>query len=160
MDNKGFSLITLIVTIIIIILLSAIGGFYTHDTLDKAERMDVEEEMRNIEELVSIQKAKILAGQYEIPETYIATDSEIDEKYGELLGTDDIEEIKKVNNDSNISPNKKYHLMDGEAFEAVFNDGVSVRYVKREYLVNFEKKVIILNQGDKLYMVGKIRDDA
>ena len=159
MKEKGISLVSLIIPIIVIILLATIGGYYTIDTLNKNTRMDIEEELRNVEELVSVQRVNIQAGKYEVPADYIATDTQIDDRYSKLLSTDAIRIIKETNNNANISPVYKYHLMNQEDFDKEFKDDVNVRYVKREYLINYGKKVVVLNADGKLYIVGKIEED-
>lgn len=159
MKENGISLVSLIITIIVIILLTVIGGYYTIDTLNKNTRMDIEEELRNVEELVSVQRVNVQAGKYEVPSDYIATDAQVDEKYGGLLSTEAIRIIKETNNNANISPVYKYHLMNQTDFDKEFADDVNVRYVKREYLINYGKKVIVLNADGKIYIVGKIEDD-
>lgn len=159
MRENGISLVSLIVTIIIIIVLASIGGYYTIDVLNKNTRMDIEEELRNVEELVSVQRVNVQAEKYEVPTTYIATDDEIDSKYGDVLSSYLISIIKETNNNANISPVYKYHLMNQEDFDKEFENDVNVRYVKREYLINYGKKIIILNADGKLYMVGSIEEE-
>lgn len=159
MSEKGISLVALIVTIIIIIILATIGGFYSNEILEKSERMRTESELRNIDELVSNQKARIMAGEIEIPTTYIATTSDINKYSGidtEKLSNSDIQKIKNVNNDSSLSAEYKYHLMNQAAFNDLFAGDINVKDVKYVYLINFDKKVIILNASGKLYVVGEI----
>lgn len=158
MNEKGISLMVLLVTIVIIIILASIGGYYTIDTISKAERLDLEEELRNVEELVSVQRARVQNGEYKVPETYVATDAEI-KKYEGLLSSSDIEEIKRANN-ADIPPEYKYHLMNQQDFDAEFEGETNVRHVKREYLINYGRKVIILNNDGNIIIVGKIHDDT
>ena len=148
MGEKGISLVALIVTIIIIIILATLGGFYSSEILDKGERMNLETELRNVDELVANQKARIMAGEIEIPDAYIASDSEIDEYLG---STTSVDKSKIKGSDTN------YYLMDQTAFSEVFGGDINVKDIRREYLVNFEDKVIILNAGGKIYKIGDIK---
>lgn len=156
MNERGISLVTLIITIIIIILLTTVGGYYTIDALKKTERMDTEEEFRNVEELISIQRARIQNDEYVVSEDYVASDAEIDEKFGTLLGSEMITLIKETNNSESIPPEYKYHLMNQEKFDTEFSEHVNVRYVKREYLINYGKGVVIANSNGKAHISGKI----
>lgn len=146
MSDKGISLMSLIVTIIIIILLAAIGGYYAIDSLDKSERMNAQTELRNVEELVSIQKAKIVADVIEIPDTYKATSEQIN-KFSKVLSSSDINKVKT---------NGKYYYMNQSRFDELFSGDTNVKDVKKEYLINFEDKVIISSAGSA-YMVGEIK---
>ncbi|MBQ9267642.1 MAG: hypothetical protein IJ217_05140 [Clostridia bacterium] len=160
MRENGITLVALIVTIIIVILLAVMGGFYTNDVFNTTERMDVEEELRNVEELVSVQAAKIKGGSQTLPETYVATNAEIDSFNIDtsVLSSDEVRKIKSTNS-SEVSAEYKYHLMNQAAFNAVFGDDINVRKVKREYLINFDERVVILKANGKLYKAGRIETE-
>lgn len=144
-NDKGITLMTLIVTITIIIILSLIVGYYSVDSLRDTERMNLEVELRNVEELVSTNKAKIMVGAISIPSSYLATDEQIN-SFSSVLTSSEIDDIKSDGN---------YYYMNQEKFEEVFENSVSAKNIRHNYLINFADKVIISNAGSQ-YRVGEI----
>ena len=150
-NEKGISLVTLIVTIIIVVILALIGGFYSRDILDDTETMNMENDLRNVDELVGIQKARIMSGEVTIPSSYLADEDTIN-SFG------NVDESKLDSGSiSKILSSGKYYYMDQTAFNQVFGESVNVKNVKGFYLINFDDKVIIRKVGNKIIMSGIVK---
>ena len=147
MGENGFTLTSLIVTIIIIVLLAALGGYYSFEILGKSRQMEFESELRNVEELVSIHRARIAVGEIIIPERYLATEEQIDENFSDVLS----ESEKNL-----IMSNGMYYFMNQSVFDNIFGESINVKDAKRDYLINFDEKIIISNAGVE-YRVGVIK---
>lgn len=158
MHNKGISMVTLIITIIVIIILASITVYYTSQTVQDATRKNIMEEMKNVEAAVGVAKAKGLAGEFTPNEEFLIKDHELDEKFSSVLTQEQIQNIKDINADDSINPLKKYYLLDQAGFDAEFknNDTITVNGLKREYLVSYDNKIIILNDNSTLISSGKI----
>lgn len=158
MHNKGISMITLIITIVVIIILATITVYYSSQTVQDATKKNIMEEMKNVETAIGDAKAKGLAGEFTPDEKYLIKDSELDSKFANVLTAEQRQNIKNINNSTSADPLKKYYLLDQEGFDAEFkNNGiVTVNGVKREYLVSYENKVIILIENGSLISSGKI----
>lgn len=152
MWEKGVSLVALIVTVIIVILLAAMGGFYSNDVLNSSEKMRDETEIRNIEELVSVQKARIMAGEINIDDSYLANTETINSFKNidtSILDDDTI---------TSIIDSGKYYYMNQAKLNEVFGDSIQVKDIRGDFLVNFEDKVIIYKLGGKIRIIGDMTE--
>lgn len=158
MNNKGINMITLIITIIIIIILASITVYHSVKTTEDATRKNTMEEMKNVEEVINVAKAKGMNGEFTPNEAFLIEDDELDSKYKGVLTSEQIENIKKVNKDANVDPLRKYYLLNQAGFDAEFRDSgnVSVSGLKKEYLVSYFDRVIIVNDNGTLLSSGKI----
>lgn len=157
-NNKGISMITLIITIVVMLILISIGGYYSFETIDKANQKDAKEEMRNVEEVIGAAKAQGLAGKFTPNKDLLITDAELTSMFGGLLTTEQIEAIKAVNNDASADPLKKYYLLDQAGFDMEFgdSDNITINGVKRTYLVSYKDRVIMLAENGTLVSSGEI----
>lgn len=158
MNNKGINMITLIITIIIIIILASITVYHSFKTTTDATKKNLMEEMKNVEEVIGIAKAKGMSEQFTPNPMYIISDDELDAKYTGILTAEQIQIIKDINNDASADPLKKYYLLDQSGFDSEFrdNDFTTVTGLKREYLVSYEDRVVIVNDNGSLVSSGKI----
>ncbi|MBR4110685.1 MAG: hypothetical protein IKK43_03225 [Clostridia bacterium] len=158
MNNKGINMITLIITIIIIIILSSITIYHTTKTTSDATKKNVMEEMKNVEDVIGIAKAKGMIGEFIPNSLYKISDEQLDSKYKGILTADQIQTIKDINNDDTVDPLRKYYLLDQSGFDSEFrnNDIASVSGLKREYLVSYQDRVVIVIDNGSLISSGKI----
>lgn len=157
-NNKGISMITLIITIVVMLILISIGGYYSYEAIEKANEKDAKEEMRNVEEVIGAAKAQGLAGKFTPNKDLLITDAELTSMFGGLLTTEQIEAIKKVNKDTSVDPLRKYYLLDQKGFDMEFgdSDNITINGVKRTYLVSYKDRIIMLAENDKLISSGEI----
>ncbi|MBO5179873.1 MAG: hypothetical protein J6B87_05970 [Clostridia bacterium] len=156
MNNKGINMITLIITIIVIIILASITVYHSMGTSEDATKKNLMEEMKNVEEVIGIAKAKGMNDEFTPNEIYIISDEELEEKYAGVLTPEQMQTIKDINKGSD--PLKKYYLLNQEGFDSEFRDKniTTVNGLKREYLVSYKDRVVIVNDNGTLLSSGKI----
>lgn len=161
MQNKGISMITLVITIIVIIILAGIGGYYSFEAIEQATQKDIREEIRNVEEVIGAAKAKGLAGEFIPNKNYLIKDHELESMFSGALTDEQIEIINNTNEDDTISPLKKYYLLDKNAFDAEFGDSehIDISGLKRTYLVSYEDRVVIINNNGTIISSGEIKSE-
>ena len=133
-NNKGISMVTLIITIVIILILTAITGYFSDKAIDDASKKNTKEEMKQVEEVISIAKAKGMNGEFTPNSRFLITEEELNASYGGLLTEMQIENIVNININPSINPLKKYYLLDQDGFDAEFRDNgiVTVNGLKKE----------------------------
>lgn len=156
--NKGISMITLVITIVVMLILIGIGGYYSYEAIDKTNQKDLKEEMRNVEEVVGAAKAQGLAGKFAPDKNLLISDIQLTSLFGGVLTAQQIETIKTINHDISVDPLKKYYLLDQNGFDSEFGDSnnITVNKVKRTYLVSYKDCIVIVNEGGKLFSSGEI----
>lgn len=158
MNNKGINMITLIITIIIIIILASITIYHSGKTASDATKKNLMEELKNVEQVIGIAKAKGMNEEFMPNEHYLITNAELDEKYSGILTAEQIQNIKNINADDTIDPLKKYYLLDKTRFDLEFRDKnyTSITDLKREYLISYEDRIVIVNDNGSLVSSGQI----
>ena len=63
-NNKAVSMISLVITIILMIILASISGFYLFTTINDAQYKDAKESLRNVENVVEYAKTQILVDEF------------------------------------------------------------------------------------------------
>lgn len=160
-NNKGISMVTLIITIVVILILVAITGYFSDKAIDDASKKNTKEEMKNVEEVISIAKAKGMNGEFVPNEEFIVKEEELETLFGGLLSEAQIEEIISINLNPSINPLKKYYLLDQDGFDAEFRENgiVTVSGLKKEYLVSYEDRIILVNDNGTLLSSGQLDND-
>ncbi len=161
MDNKGISIITLVITIIVIIILAGIGGYYSFEAIQQATQKDVKEEMRNVEEIVGAAKVKGLAGDFTPNSAFLITNSELDDMFAGALTDEQIQIVKNINADNSVSPLKKYYLLNQSRIDSEFgdSDNITISGVKRTYLVSYEDRIVMINVNGEILSSGEIENE-
>jgi len=151
-NNKAVSMISLIITILLMIIVASMSGYYLSSTIDDAQYKDAKESLKNVENVVEYAKTQILIDEF-MPDTkFLITDSELDGKFGSILTTEEIAHIKATNADATKSPAEKFYLMSQVDFDEEFGNDYNVSDLRRvsEYLVNYMDTTVIANYGGKL----------
>ncbi len=150
MNNKGISIISLVVTIILIIILAAISTPILSSVIDDSFEEDAKVELKNVQNVVEYAKAQILVDQF-IPneEKYKISYDDLFMKFGEILTSEELEYIKHINEDDSIRAPYKYYLMDQKAFDDELRGKVNISGIRqnRQYLINYMTGLIIMNNG-------------
>lgn len=141
MNNRGISLIALVISIIVMVILASIVFTVSFDSLDEATMADINIEIRNIMEVISSAKVKIATGDFVPNEIYLASRGDM-ENLG--FSGETISYVESVNNDVLISLDKKYYLLDQAAFKDEFGDNINVSGLKRNYLVTYDDRIVML----------------
>ena len=102
-NNKAVSMISLVITIILMIILASISGYYLSTTIDDAQYKDAKESLRNVENVVEYAKTQILIDEFTPNTDNLITDAELDLKFGSVLSDEELTHIKTVNADDTKS---------------------------------------------------------
>lgn len=151
-NNKAVSMISLVITIILMIILASISGYYLSTTIDDAQYKDAKESLRNVENVVEYAKTQILIDEFTPNTDNLITDAELDLKFGSVLSDEELTHIKTVNADDTKKPEEKYYLMTQIRFDGEFGNDYNVSDLRKqsEYLVNYMDTTVIMNYGNKL----------
>lgn len=160
MNNKGVSMISVVVTVLLIIIIAAITSYCLSSIMEDVQYKDAKEELKNVETVVEYAKTQILIDEFMPNEDFIIDDAELDRKFGKVLSTEEIEYIKKINNSDDIKAPYKYYLMKQEKFDAEFGNDYNVSNLRpaREYLINYMDAVVISTyEGERIATVDDIK---
>lgn len=151
-NNKAVSMISLVITIILMIILASISGYYLSTTIDDAQYKDARESLRNVESVVEYGKTQILMDEFTPNEEKLISDADLDLKFGTVLSNEEISHIKAINADDTKKPGEKYYLMKQIDFDEEFGNDYNVSDLRKnsEYLVNYMDTTVIMNYGNKL----------
>lgn len=152
-NNKGVSMISLIVTILLIIVIATISSYYLSSVIEDVQFKDAKEELKNVENVVEYAKAQILIDEFMPDESWKITDNELDNKFGKILSSEEIEHIKEVNASTELKAPYKYYLMNQSRFDSEFGNDYNVSNLRpaREYLVNYmDVSIVSTYEGERL----------
>ncbi len=150
-NNRAVSMVSLVITILIIIILASISSFYLSSVIDDAQYKDAKEELKNVENVVEYAKTQILIDAFMPNTSYVISDAELQAKFGSVLSNEEIEQIKKINNSSNMEPPYKYYLMNQDKFDSEFGNDYNVSNLRpaREYLVNYMDAFVLSSYSEE-----------
>ena len=148
-NNKGVTILTLVITIVVMIIMVSIVGEYTTTSIKNSYTATEKKELSSIVEYVSTQKTKILAYEVDINDLLNNSDNlvislEELEKNAPGLGISKINTIVEVNV-SELEDNYKYLYLTAQKINdlKVSESGIKVSDVKNDYIINFYTGTII-----------------
>ena len=146
-NDKGISMISLIITILLIIILAAITAPILSSIINDSLEADAKVELANVQAVVENAKTMIMTEKFIPNSDYIISNDELISKFGPVLTSDEIDWIEEVNNDSTKKAPYKYYLMNQAAFKDEFGSEFNVKNIRenREYLVNYMDGLVIVN---------------
>ena len=102
-NEKGISMISLIVTILLIIILAAITAPILSSVINDSMEADAKLELSNVQSVVENAKSLIMTDQF-IPneEEYKISDADLESKFGPVLTPEEIEHIENINGNPDI----------------------------------------------------------
>ena len=147
-NEKGISMISLIVTIILIIILAAITAPILSSIIDDSLNADAQTEITNVQSVVENAKVLIMSDQF-IPNQseYMISDEDLESKFGTILTSEEIQYIEDINANENMQAPYKYYLMDQDAFDKELGSNFNIKGIRenREYLVNYMDGLVLVN---------------
>ncbi len=163
-NQKGISLITLIVTIMVMLILLGVVGKYSLDSILESQNAVSTKEMSDVRSYVLSMQSKIIAGDFNInvaeyPEIVLSSDLLYTIAYNKLTDSE-IGSIIDVNS-SSLNDNYKYYFF--QASNKLFEDtkfsenGLVVQDVKGDYIINFYTGTIILIADDGAEVEGLVK---
>lgn len=161
-STKAISMISLIIIIVLMIILASISGYYLTSTINDAEYKDVKEDIRNIENVVEYAKTQILINEFTPNENFLISDVDLENKFGNVLTSEEKDLIKTTNSDTTKKASEKYYLMNQKSFDAEFGNDFNISNLRnqREFLVNYMDTVVVCNFGGKLIASKNIIQSA
>ena len=113
-NNRGVSMISLVVTIVLMIIIASMSAYYLVSTIDDAQYKDAKESFKNVENVVEYAKTQILIDEFTPNTKFLIKDQDLDNKFGTVLTSEQIAHIKAVNSDNSKKPGEKFYLMTQE----------------------------------------------
>ena len=146
-NDKGISMISLIITILLIIILAAITAPILSSIINDSLEADAKVELANVQAVVENAKTLIMTEKFIPNEDYIISNDELISKFGPVLTSDEIDWIEDVNNDPTKQAPYKYYLMNQDAFKDEFGSEFNVKGIRenREYLINYMDGLVVVN---------------
>ena len=170
LNNKGVSIITLIITIVVIIILAAMTIFNSFDTVEDAHLTKTEKEYNDVSAFVINASTKVQAGLVDVSltESTLVTRSQIEEFYIYDVDTNftsgDTHKIINMNEsiiDEGMDPKYGYHYFTGKQIENGLEQvGVksNLDNVDNNYIINFYYGVVVAKVSDtKTNVTGAIK---
>lgn len=164
-NDKGVSLITLIVTILVMLILLVVVAKYSFDNIVEANKAVDIREVADVREFVLDRQIRIndddvkeLLSNYS---SLVLTDADAHKLLDDKLSDEDIASIIEVNASDLESRYKYFYLpksgkyFDDYDFSA---NGIKVKDVKNDYIVNFYTGTVINLSKDNFMMDGMVKD--
>lgn len=149
-NNKGISLITLTVTIIVMIILIGVVGVYSLDTIKRGHSAVARRELENVRNFVIRQSLRLDTNDFVIDVVkYPDIELSSEKTYAltmDKLSEQEINNIVSVNSSELDAKYKYYYIQATEKhFEDLdfSNNDITVRDVKYDYIINFYTGTII-----------------
>ena len=164
-NEKGVSLITLVVTILVMLILLVVVAKYSFDNIVEANKAVAVREVANVREFVLDKQIRIndddvieLLSNFS---SLVLTDADAHKFLDDKISEEDIANIIEVNASSLEARYKYFYLpKSGKYFEdyEFSADGIKVKDVKNDYIVNFYTGIVINLSKDNFMMDGMIKD--
>lgn len=162
MNQKGISLITLVVTMVVMLILIGVVGSYSLENIEKTNEAISESEFSNVRDFVlNMQSKIILDDDYEFETQDIGMSNEL--LY--LLADDYLSSVELSNivdvNASDLDGKYKYYYISAEKklFEdKTFTKGnITIQDVKNDYIINFYTGTVIAFSENSYKVDGLIK---
>lgn len=163
-DQRGISLITLVVTMIVMLILIGVVGKYSLENIEKSNNAISESEFANVRDFTINMQTKILTEDYEFDASQIGMTNEL--LY--ILAQDYLSSLELSNivdvNSSDLPSQYKYYYIPAE--KKMFEDksftkgNITIQDVKNDYIVNFYTGTIIAFSESSYKVDGLIKSLA
>ncbi len=146
-NQKGISMITLVVTMVVMLILIGVVGNYSLENINKGNQAVSDAEFASVRDFTLNMQMRILLEDYKFDTTEIQLTNELLYLLAEdELSTVEINNIIDVNS-SNVSDECKYYFIssDKKMFEDLdFTEGnITIQDVKNDYVINFFTGTVI-----------------
>ena len=162
-NNKGITLMTLIVTIVVMIILISIVGYFSMDSVINSHIANDKKEFADIVQYVATRKAELLIDEFDVSEKYpnSVVTAEALYLFARGLGEDELNKIIEVNEAENLSNNYKYIYITSENLnnESISSENIVIKDAKNNYIINFFTGTVIglYENGEKVETSGSIK---
>ena len=156
-NEKGITMMNLVVTIIVMVILISVAGFYSIDSIKNSYIANEKKELADVIEYVATLKTQLLIDEFSLSDDTVISQTLLD-KYENILTANQINKILEVNI-STLNANYKYHYIDSEKLaDKAFSGGkVNVKDAKNNYIINFYTGTIIALYDSKSEISGSVK---
>ena len=163
-NNKGITLMSLIITVVVMVILLSIAGHFSLDSVKNTYIANEKKEMADVVQYVSALKVKLLLGEFNVSENFENVQSKIVTEealhlIASNLSENEMDKIKSVNDDSFLDANYKYLYITSKDLKdsKISKTDVVVKDAKNDYIINYFTGTIIgLYDGGKRIEISGI----
>ena len=162
-NNTGVSLMSLIITVVVMVVLISIVGYFSLDSVKNSYTANEKKELSDVVQYVSVRKAKLLVDEFDVKEKYkdaILTEESI-YLLAKGLSESELALLVEVNNSSHLDDNYKYFYITAENLnrELASTEALIIKDVKNNYIINFFTGTIIglYDNGNRAEISGSIK---
>lgn len=160
-NQRGISLITLVVTMVVMLILIGVVGKYSLENIEKSNTAISESEFASVRDFVINMQTKILVEDYQFETSEIELTNEL--LY--ILADDYLSSVEMSNivdvNSSDLPAQCKYYYIpaDKKLFEdKKFTKGnITIQDVKNDYIINFYTGTVIAFTENSYKVDGLIK---
>ena len=141
--ENGITIMNLVITIIVMIILISVAGYYSIDSIKNSYISNQKKEMADVIEYASVLKTRLLMDEFTLSGDTVATE-EMLHLVEDFLSSTQINHIIEVNI-STLSPKYKYHYITAKKLsdKTFSNSEISVKDAKNDYIINFYTGTVI-----------------
>lgn len=164
-NERGISLITLVVTIMVMIILISVVGKYSLENIQEATNAVMDSEFSNVRDFTLNVQNQMLVGDFEI-ELNKYPDIVLSNELLYIIAKDKLQNVEINNivdvNSADIDDDYKYYFFQAEStdyFETrtFSKDNIRVQDVKYDYIINFYTGTVIALYDDFAKVEGLIK---
>lgn len=165
-NNKGITLMSLIITIVVMVILLSIAGHFSLDSVKNTYTANEKKEMADVVQYVSALKVKLLLGDFNVSENFENIQSKIVTEealylIASNLSENEMNKIKSVNEDSILDTNYKYLYVTSKDLNnsQISKTDVIVKDAKNDYIINYFTGTVIglYDGGKRIEVSGTIK---
>lgn len=141
--ENGITIMNLVITIIVMIILISVAGYYSIDSIKNSYISNQKKEMADVVEYTSVLKANLLMDEFVLTDETVVTE-EMLHLLEDFLSSTQINHIIEVNI-STLSPKYKYHYVTAKNLgdKEFSSSEINVKDAKYDYIINFYTGTVI-----------------
>lgn len=160
-NNKGVTIMSLVITIVVMVILISIVGYFSIDSIKNSYISNEKKEMADLQEYVLSRKAKLLNDEFNVSGYELVTDEFLN-WFANGLAETEKQKIIEVNTDIYLNENYKYFYITKDKLnnESPTQEYIIVKDIKNNYIINFYTGTIIglYDNGERIEISGTIKN--
>lgn len=156
-NENGVTIMNLVITIIIMIILISIAGYYSLDSIQNSYTANEKKELASVVEFASVLKTHLLLEEFALTEDTVVSQDTL-YTYENKIADSVINKILEVNL-STLDANYKFHYINAEKIaDKTFSGGkINVKDVQNDYIINFYTGTVIGLYDSKCEISGIVK---
>lgn len=162
-NNKGVTLMSLVITIVIMVILISIVGYFSLDSIKNSYVANQKKELADVVQYVGSKKVKLLLEEFDVSEKFPDTVVTSEGLYLIANGLSETNKniILEVNSSDYLKDNQKYLYITAEKLnaESMASDSIVVKDIKNNYIINFFTGTVIgiYDNGERIEISGAVK---